>query len=95
MPVNNLFMAIATARKVAADALGGRPARRECKAINESKKGEPHYREVSYGRFERTVALPEGVDADSVKATYHDGVLEITMNAPKTMVPKKVPITVH
>jgi HSP20 family protein len=67
----------------------------ERKATNESKKGEPHYREVSYGRFERTVALPEGVDGDSVKATYHDGVLEITMKAPKTIVPKKVPITVH
>jgi HSP20 family protein len=53
------------------------------------------YREVSYGRFERFVELPEGVDADSIKATYHDGVLEVTVKAPKEMVAKKVPITVH
>ena len=53
------------------------------------------YREVGYGRFERFVDLPEGVDTDSIKATYHDGVLEITMKAPKGMVAKKVPISVH
>ena len=67
----------------------------ERKAVDESKEGEPHYREVSYGRFERSLALPDGVDAESVKATYHDGVLEVTMKAPKALVPKKVPITVH
>jgi len=39
--------------------------------------------------------LPAGVDANSVKATYHDGVLEVTMKAPKGLTAKKVPITVH
>ena len=53
------------------------------------------YREVSYGRFERTIPLPAGVDGDSVKATYHDGVMEVTMKAPKGLASKKVPITVH
>ena len=52
-------------------------------------------REVSYGRFERAIELPDGVDPDGIKATYHDGVLEVTMKAPKEMVTKKVPITVH
>jgi len=67
----------------------------ERKAVNESNEGEPHYREISYGRFERSIALPDGVDAESVKATYHDGVLQVTMKAPKALVPKKVPITVQ
>jgi len=67
----------------------------ERKAVKEGKEGEPYYREVSYGRFERSVTLPDGVDADSVKATYHDGVLEVTMKAPKAMLPRKVPVTVH
>ena len=53
------------------------------------------YREVRYGAFERTIALPAGVDPDTVKAAYHDGVLEVTMKAPKGTVAKKVPITVH
>jgi HSP20 family molecular chaperone IbpA len=35
------------------------------------------------------------VDTDTIKATYHDGALEVTMKAPKEMVAKKVPITVH
>jgi HSP20 family protein len=60
-----------------------------------SEDVERHYREVSYGRFERTLELPRGVDAESIKATYHDGVLEVTMKAPKELSPKKVPITVH
>ncbi len=67
----------------------------ERKMVDEGKRGDEFYREVSYGRFERTIALPTGVDADSVKATYHDGVLEVTMKAPKGMTTKKVPITVH
>ncbi len=67
----------------------------ERKLVDEGKRGEEFYREVSYGRFERIIALPAGVDADSVQATYHDGVLEITMKAPKGIAAKKVPITVH
>jgi len=69
--------------------------RGERQAKEERKEKDYFYREVSYGRFERAVDLPEGVDTDSIKATYHEGVLEITMKAPKQMVAKKVPITVH
>ncbi|MFQ5666846.1 MAG: Hsp20/alpha crystallin family protein [Candidatus Binatia bacterium] len=69
--------------------------RGERQESEEHRGKEYRYREVSYGRFERTVALPEGVDSDSIKATYRDGVLEVTMKAPKDMVAKKVPITVH
>jgi HSP20 family protein len=67
----------------------------ERKMVDEGKRGDEFYREVSFGRFERTIALPSGVDADSVKATYHEGVLEVTMKAPKGVAGKKVPITVH
>lgn len=65
----------------------------ERKAVEED--AEKHYREVAYGRFERTVTLPAGIDADSIKAAYRDGVLEVTMRAPKGLVSKKVSITVH
>lgn len=62
----------------------------------EEHKGRDYlHKEVMYGRFERAIELPDGVDADSIKATYHDGVLEVTMKAPKGMVTKKVPIVVH
>jgi len=69
--------------------------RGERKAKEERKDKDYFYREVSYGRFERAVDLPEGVDTETIKATYHDGVLEVTMKAPKEMVAKKVPIAVH
>jgi len=34
-------------------------------------------RESSYGSFERSMALPEGVDPASIRADFHDGMLEI------------------
>jgi HSP20 family protein len=60
----------------------------------EEKKEEKDYfyREVAYGKFTRTMALPEGVDADKVKATYKNGVLEITMPAPQQVTGKKIQI---
>lgn len=50
------------------------------------------YREVVYGKFSRTVALPDGVDPDGIKATYKDGVLAISMLAPTAMTAKQIPI---
>lgn len=34
-------------------------------------------RERGYGSFERSLVLPEGVEADKITADYRDGVLEI------------------
>ena len=48
------------------------------------EKGEGYYRtERTYGKFFRRVAVPEGVDAEEATANFKDGVLEITMPAPK------------
>ena len=41
------------------------------------------YREVRYGRFERRLRVPEGTDAAAIKATYTNGVLEISFPVPK------------
>ena len=50
---------------------------------NEEKR-EGYYRsERSYGSFYRQIPLPEGVNADDANATFHNGVLEITMKAPQ------------
>ncbi|HZL07526.1 MAG TPA: Hsp20/alpha crystallin family protein [Coriobacteriia bacterium] len=40
-------------------------------------------RESSYGSFERAMVLPEGVDAEEIKAEYADGILEI--HVPKAL----------
>jgi HSP20 family protein len=38
--------------------------------------------EREYGQFHRTITLPEGVIAESAQASFRNGVLEITMQAP-------------
>jgi len=54
---------------------------------------EQHRTEFFYGKLARTLALPSGVDEKSVKATYRDGILEVTIDLPKEQVPAaKVPI---
>ena len=43
-----------------------------------------YYRtERSYGSFYRALRLPEGVNADQLDAQFRDGVLEVTLPAPK------------
>lgn len=53
----------------------------------------PHYLlELPYGEFRRSVTVPEG-DADSIRATYKDGVLEIVLpGATAEAEPKKIAI---
>lgn len=45
---------------------------------------DDYYRsERSYGRFCRTVQLPDGVNPDEIAASFKDGVLEVTLPEPK------------
>jgi HSP20 family molecular chaperone IbpA len=48
----------------------------------EEEKNHWYTRERNYGRFRRTVLLPEGVNAKEVTATFKGGVLEITVPRP-------------
>jgi HSP20 family protein len=50
-------------------------------------------RERRYGSFSRSMALPAGVDAESIKAETHDGVLEVTVPLPKEAKKETVTIT--
>lgn len=48
-----------------------------------AEEREGYYRtERSYGSFNRVIPLPEGAITEQAKATFKDGVLEITMPAP-------------
>jgi HSP20 family protein len=53
------------------------------------------YEELPYGKFARKLTLPDGIDADKIKTAYKNGVLELTMPAPKQLVSKKIPIEVQ
>jgi HSP20 family protein len=47
------------------------------------EKGKEFYRcERDYGSFYRSVPLPEGAKVDDVKATFTDGVLEVSVPLP-------------
>ena len=56
-------------------------------------KDEGYYRlERGYGKFERSIPLPIPVQADKVKATYRDGVLEIRLPKVEEVKPKEIKI---
>jgi len=50
--------------------------------------------ERSFGRFSRSLTLPDGVDADGIRAEFHDGVLEVRVPKPEQRKPRKVQIGV-
>ena len=49
----------------------------------EEKREGFYSSERSYGKFYRRLPLPQGVDTEDATASFRDGVLEITMPAPK------------
>jgi HSP20 family protein len=48
--------------------------------------------ERCYGRFQRSIALPDGVDAEKVKASSHDGVLTIEIAKTEATRPRSIPV---
>lgn len=64
---------------------------------NASSTEEKHgYRRIerSYGSFSRSLTLPDGVDANAVRASYDNGVLEVRIPKPEQVKPRKVTIAV-
>lgn len=50
-------------------------------------------RERRFGSFHRSMALPAGVDAKKIKATTHDGVVEVKIPMPKEAGKETIRIT--
>lgn len=55
----------------------------ERKDEHEEERDGYYWSERSYGQFYRVIPLPEGVNAEQCDATFKDGVLEVTMAAPR------------
>lgn len=55
-------------------------------------EGKQWYDERRYGRFERSIALPETVDPQAIEATLEDGVLRVTLGRKAEAQPRKVAI---
>jgi HSP20 family protein len=62
---------------------------------HETNKRDFYRREFRYGSFERAITLPEGMKAEDLKATFHDGVLELTGPMPKEALPKEVKVQIQ
>src|SRR5437773_6365133 len=60
------------------------------------EKGEGRrFGEVRYGRFERSLTVPDGIDPEKVTAHYENGVLEVTVPLPAGHASRRVPIESH
>jgi HSP20 family protein len=53
------------------------------KEEKEEKREGFYHSERSYGSFYRQIPLPQGAKTENAAATFHNGVLEITIPAPK------------
>ena len=51
-----------------------------------------HRRERRSGRFSRTIQLPFRIDADTVDASFRDGVLRISLARPEEEKPRKIEV---
>lgn len=64
----------------------------ESKSEQERQGERWHLRERRMGRFQRTIALPNNVDANQVGATYEDGVLKLTLPKSEEAKPRKISV---
>ena len=66
----------------------------ERKKSDEVKEKNYRLTETAYGRFERRLALPRGIDRDKITARFDNGVLEIAVPLPASATAKKVPVEI-
>ena len=63
------------------------------KAATEEEGVSYYLNELPHGAFRRSVTVPEGMDADSIKARFENGVLEVVLpGAVQELQPKKIAI---
>jgi HSP20 family protein len=64
----------------------------ERKAEHE-EKSEGYYRvERAFGRFSRSLTVPDGIDAETITAAFEDGVLEVRIPKPAERKPHRISI---
>ena len=67
----------------------------ETKSEEETKDGNYHRRELRYGSFARSIALPTRVDHDKAEAKFENGILTITLPKAEEVKPKSIKIAAH
>ena len=66
--------------------------RGERKIAREKKELQYFDEEITYGKFERTLPLPEGVATEKLTAEFTNGVLELTAPIAVVALPRKVEV---
>ncbi|HXX15323.1 MAG TPA: Hsp20/alpha crystallin family protein [Candidatus Eremiobacteraceae bacterium] len=64
----------------------------ERSSSRETKGSDYLHREITYGSFQRSIELPEGVDKDKLTAEYRNGVLEISAPVSAGALPRKIEV---
>jgi HSP20 family protein len=64
----------------------------ERKVEHESRERGWYRMERSFGRFSRSLTLPDGVDADAISAAFENGVLEVRIPKPEERQPRRIEI---
>ena len=64
----------------------------ERKFNQSASEAEFLHNEILYGKFERMLTLPEGIDAVKLNAEYRNGVLEITAPIAASALPRRIEI---
>ena len=58
----------------------------------EKKEAEYLHQEFSYGRFKRSIVLPEGTDTAKLTAEFNNGVLEVAAPLSEAALPKQIEV---
>ena len=62
--------------------------------FEEKVEQDRYYRvERRFGSFQRSLALPQGVRADDIQASYEDGILEVRVPKAEEEQPRKITVT--
>lgn len=69
--------------------------RGEKQVERERTEGRYHVTECAYGRFERTIPLPEGVESGRAQAGYKNGVLRVELPKLASRRRKTIKVDVH
>ncbi len=65
----------------------------ERKAEHEQREKGWYRIERSFGSFNRSLTLPDGVDADRIEASFRNGVLEVHIPKPEERKPRRISIS--
>ena len=59
------------------------------------EEGNYYWVEQQYGSFSRSVTLPQYADASRIEASYHNGILELTIPKREESKPKKIELKIN